>query len=445
MPSPDLVHDPPLRRGACPSVHVPFQEVDGALMRIRVPGGVLTVEAAHAIAAAVIDANAGPLELTSRANIQVRGVSPRAVEPLTRALVAAGLVAPDAARDERRNVLASPTAGIDRRELVDTRPLVHAAAEMLASDAAGGCSPKFGVLLDGGGEVHVRERVHDIALGAVRTCDNTIVYEVRLAEALASAVDGDIWTTTPEHAGEVIRAAIAVTAPHGRAADAIAVLGRGACWAAIRERAGDALVRTRLDHISKLVVPPVQPIGIHPARHTGEAWLGLAPVLGRLDATQLAALATLAQRAGARELRVTPWRGIIVPAVRASDALGLRAACDALGFVCDEAAPDRIVVACAGSAGCASGLSDAQRVARAVIARLAEMSPEHRPASVHVSGCEKGCAMAEPAEVSLVATGDGRYDVFVAPDNDGIGRFGRKIATSVPLARALTLAAEARR
>src|SRR5690242_6696613 len=150
--------DARFRRGACPSVHAPFEEADGALARVRLPGGRLAPAAAGALAAAAACAGAGPIELTNRANLQVRGVPPGAMAELREALIVTGLVARDPDVDERRNALASPTAGVDRVELVDTRPLVAAVVARLTSPAAEGCSPKFGVLVDGGGEVGVRGR-----------------------------------------------------------------------------------------------------------------------------------------------------------------------------------------------------------------------------------------------------------------------------------------------
>ena len=86
------------------------------------------------------------------------------------------------------------------------------------------------------------------------------------------------------------------------------------------------------------------------------------------------------------------------------------------------------MVACAGRRGCASGRADTQADGAALVARLAALPVEDRPRSVHVSGCDKGCARAQPAQLSLVADApDGTYDLYVErPDQPGSARFGQR-------------------
>jgi len=85
-------------------------------------------------------------------------------------------------------------------------------------------------------------------------------------------------------------------------------------------------------------------------------------------------------------------------------------------------------VACAGRRGCASGRADTQADGTDLVARLAALPVEDRPRSVHLSGCDKGCARAQPAQLSLVADApDGTYDLYVdRPDQPGSSRFGRR-------------------
>ena len=66
------------------------------------------------------------------------------------------------------------------------------------------------------------------------------------------------------------------------------------------------------------------------------------------------------------------------------------------GLVLDADDPRLLVSACIGSAGCGSGRTDARADARALL-RLGV-----RAASIHVSGCAKGCAHPGPAALTLV-------------------------------------------
>ncbi len=118
-----------------------------------------------------------------------------ALPELTAALTDAGLVAPQG--DDRRNVVVGPTAGIDGDEVVDPRPLARAVAGALAA-LTGAVAPKFGVLLDGGGRVHLRARRHAVALGAVRLADGTVAWEVVVDGALPSSrPPGAVVTVVP--------------------------------------------------------------------------------------------------------------------------------------------------------------------------------------------------------------------------------------------------------
>ena len=129
-------------------------------------------------------------------------------------------------------------------------------------------------------------------------------------------------------------------------------------------------------------------------------------------------MAGLAQRFGVGALCVTPWRALVIPGVSARDAAALREAGAALGVIVEGADPRLKVSACVGRPGCARASVDARADAAALAA------PGLR-ATVHVSGCAKGCARPAAAEVTLVAEG-GRYALV----RDG----------DVPVRRGLTLA-----
>src|SRR5258707_38835 len=68
-----------------------------------------------------------------------------------------------------RNVTGSPTAGIDRQELLDTRPYANAWHYHILNDRSlYGLPRKFNVGFDGGGVIPVLEDTNDIAFTAVR-------------------------------------------------------------------------------------------------------------------------------------------------------------------------------------------------------------------------------------------------------------------------------------
>jgi precorrin-3B synthase len=139
------------------------------------------------------------------------------------------------------------------------------------------------------------------------------------------------------------------------------------------------------------------------------AYLGVGLPFGRIVAEDLGALAAAGTVNGARELRLTPWRAILVPvpSIQASRAV-LRAVA-ASAFILDPHDPRRRTAACPGAPSCVHGTtpvhSDAARLAIELTG-----APGWRQI-LHVSGCEKGCAHPKPAAITLVAR-HGRYHLI---------------------------------
>ena len=127
---------------------------DGLLARIRVPAGRIAVEQLRQVA--VLAGPSRTVEITNRANLQVRGLEMDQLKRLERGLIDIGLLDCDG-QDPTTSVLCSPTAGVDPAEVFDVTTLLPAIEDVLGSlgDAV---DPKFGILLDGGGQIHVRCR-----------------------------------------------------------------------------------------------------------------------------------------------------------------------------------------------------------------------------------------------------------------------------------------------
>ncbi len=205
-------------------------------------------------------------------------------------------------------------------------------------------------------------------------------------------------------------------AKFGVAVDAGGVLGG-------RPLAADLVVwtdgqRTELRLPRRDAAPTPAPVGLLPYDEATAAF-GLAPPFAQLDAAMLHRVAALAEEHGT-DLRITPWRAILLARVRRADA-GRIAAAAGEAWITDPADPRLLVTACIGLPGCASGVVPA----RADAARLRPTVP------VHVSGCAKGCAHPGPAARVLVGRA-GRYDLV---------RNGR--AKDAPAATALSFAAAA--
>ena len=115
---------------ACPGALQTHTAADGELARIRLPGGVMSADQMETVALAAIDFAASSLELTSRGNVQIRGV--RDTASVAELLTASGLL-PSASHERVRNIVASPLAGRNGG-LCDTRELVTGLDSALQRD-----------------------------------------------------------------------------------------------------------------------------------------------------------------------------------------------------------------------------------------------------------------------------------------------------------------------
>ncbi|WP_417903641.1 precorrin-3B synthase [Burkholderia territorii] len=436
---------PVVRPSACPGLVRVVAAADGGLCRIKLPGGRLDARQARAIAAAARACGSGAIDATNRANLQLRGIRDGAAETLADALLAAGLgphastgdAADDraalAASDDIRNLMLSPLAGRDPDALVDSRALALPLLDMLTHEPRRGeVSPKFSIQLDGGESVAALDHPHDIWLAARRREDGAI----RIAAGLAGCPpvapgDPPAWfDVAPDQTVALVRALLLAfldLAP----ADVTrmrALLAAGAARA-LRERAqhyapfpleaDPGLSGWRRKHADAALR-----FGVRRSRDADRCSVGAQFVLGRLDAIQLERLAALAEAHGDGTLSMTPWQGVFVHGVRHERTRAVLDTLAALGLVCSTSDPLAALVACTGSAGCAKSRADTKHDALALAACIGH------PVDVHLTGCERHCALPHPAAHTLVAVAPARYDLYRRDAAAGLG---------APLARHLTI------
>jgi precorrin isomerase len=340
-----------LRRGSCPGVYTPMVSGDGLLVRVRAAARALTSAELRTLAALAARHGNGQLELTRRANIQLRGVGERELAPLQAALVAAGLADADPLRERRL-----------ARLLVDPWAPPLGLEQALAECAdAGPISDKFAIAHDGAG-------------GSLADVEADIRVQVRAGLAhLTLAGTGPIGSCLPERAAALVCTLMNQVGAHPSA------LRMRELRPALPELAASPSWNQE----------PPELLG------PGAPYFGVALPFGAADADSLLALARLLDEHGDGTLRVTARRVLLLSGVPASAHQALRAA----GLIVDARDPLHRVVACPGAPACGSALGDTRTLGRA-LARAGS-------GRVHVSGCEKGCAHGGPAAITVVCAPEG--------------------------------------
>ena len=356
---------------ACPGALHVHQAADGALARVRLPGGMITPTQLEALALGAMQFGSSAIELTSRGNIQLRAVSDP--DRLAEAVAKAGLL-PSPTHERVRNIVASPLTG-RRGGLVDVRALVGRLDAAIQADPALAELPgRFWFSLDDGrGDVSglgadVGAHFLDVDRAAllvagvdsgVRMSESDVIGTLLSVASTFQKVRGKSWRTNELTDTSTLTAGLTTTAEPGTS------------WSP----------ETR---------PPVGWI----EQDDGLVALGAAVPLGVLQARAAQYLAAIDA-----PLVVTPWRSVLVCDLDEGVAdVALRVLAP-LGLVFDADSPWLEVSACTGSPGCAQSVADVRHDA-------AEAAQESVGFHRHFVGCSRSCGSPSVGEV-LVATPDG--------------------------------------
>jgi precorrin-3B synthase len=398
--------------------------LDGGICRIKLSGGSISAAQSLAVADAAERYAGGVIEATNRANLQIRGIGNQR-DPLIDHLLDAGLGPNNAGGDDVRNLMLSPTAGIDPQQLFDARPLAGQILDTLQNQARfHDLSPKFAVLLDAGEGLVMRDHPHDLWLSAREEAG-----EISLAFGLAGCpADDASLAAVPLNQGHELVVAVL---------DAFLDLARPE-QTRMRHVLAQMPVEVFLQEVSRrLTVPlrrqasshngvlsdtrsvsrphpvgaglPAKAIGLYPQSEAGLVAVGAAIPLGRLDTSMLRTFARLTTEYGDATLRFTPWQSLLLPNIPVEHASAVLDGLHAAGLICNPGHPLARLIACTGAAGCGKGLADTKADALTLAAQF-EQQGISRP--VHLTGCPRSCAAAHVAPVTLLATSAGHYDLY---------------------------------
>src|ERR1051325_6934580 len=156
---------------------------DAFMARLRIPGGVVRTYQLREIARVAQELTTGYVQITTRANFQLRLIQPREAPEVLRRIQGIGLHTRGSGADNIRNITANPTAGIDPVELIDVLPLVNELAQIILNDRSFYDLPrKFNIAFDGGGLIGSVEDTNDIGVKAVKLGDE-ILFRIALGGA----------------------------------------------------------------------------------------------------------------------------------------------------------------------------------------------------------------------------------------------------------------------
>ncbi|MEM9550876.1 MAG: precorrin-3B synthase [Pseudomonadota bacterium] len=360
----------PEAKGWCPGALRPMMSGDGLIVRVRPRLARLGLAQIAGLCDVAGRFGSGLVDVTNRANLQIRGVTPENHPALMAGLYALGLLDPDADTEARRNILITPYWSDGDLSQRLARDLMTALRQLPTLPA------KFGFAIDAGPAPVLTKSPADIRIEYGE--DGILILR---ADGCAK--------------GQII-------SPQ----DAISALMDMADWFA--QTAPDDV--TRMKQIADRVPSAWQRhTTANPAADPRPGETDAGPMLG-LPFGQISAdaLIDLMDRSNATAVRVTPWRMVILEGGQPVQSPNT---------ITDASDPLIGVDACPGAPFCGSATVETRALARA-------LAPDHDQ-SLHVSGCAKGCARSRPAHTTLVGR-DGRFDLvrdghaWDEPDHRGL-------------------------
>ncbi|MFF3851498.1 nitrite/sulfite reductase [Micromonospora sp. NPDC002575] len=417
------------------------------MLRVRVDGGQLTLEQLRVVAEISREFARDTADITDRQNIQYHWIRVEDMPEIWRRLESVGLQTTEACGDCPRIVLGSPVAGVAEAELLDPTPALEEIVRRYVGDKRFSNLPrKFKTSISW--LVDTPYEANDIAFLGVDHPEHGPGFDVWVGGGLSTnpmlAKRLGVWVPLTE-VPDVWAGVVGIFRDYGyrRLRNRARLKFLVADWGVEKFREvleKEYLGRTLLDGPApELPAKPVDHIGVHRQRD-GRAYVGAAPVVGRVSGTQLARLADVVEAHGSGRVRLTPYQKLLVLDVPPERTGSLVAELSTIGLEARPSAWRRGTMACTGIEFCKLAIVETKARGEELVARLEERLRDFdADISIHLNGCPNACARTQVADIGLkgqlVVGPDGRQvEGFQVHLGGGLGMaqgqtagFGRKL------------------
>jgi ferredoxin-nitrite reductase len=427
------------------------------MARLRIPAGQLKTFQWREIARVADELTTKYIQVTTRANLQIRLIEMKDAPEVLRRIQSVGLHTRGSGADNIRNLTANPTCGIDPHELIDTGPLCHQLGQIILNDRQFYDLPrKFNVAFDGGGLIGTVEDTNDIGVKAVRVSakkgniEPGIYFRIKLGGATGhKAFASDLGVLVrPEEILKVIVAMIKVYIAHGNRADRKKARLKHLLdqWtldqylAETEKLLGYQLLKAPLDKDGKssvdeepkLPAVPHSHVGVFPQKQAGLNYIGVALPVGQITPKQMLRLADIADNYAAGEIRLTVWQNLIIPNIPDAFVETVKKALVKMGLHWQQSNIRSGLVACTGNSYCKFAASNTKSHALELANFLEKRFKLDQPINIHLTGCPHSCAQHYMGDIGLLGAkvkmgGESveGYHVFVGGgfgENQAVGR-----------------------
>ena len=429
------------------------------MARLRIPGGVLQSYQLRGLAKIARDLTSGYVQITTRANFQMRLIETPNMPAFLTGVQKLGLHTRGSGADNIRNLTANPTAGIDPVELIDVLPFCEEMGQIILNDRTFYDLPrKFNIAYDGGGLIGSVEDTNDVGCKAVRVGD-----EIRFRIALGGATGHKAFANDlgvlvrPENLNQVVAAVLRVYIANGNRGDRkkarlkhlLEKWTLGQYLHEVEKVLGFMLERSELKD-GELVYPsqklPHSHVGVYAQKQLGMSYVGVAIPVGHISPEQMERIAGVAEKFGSGEVRLTVWQNLVIPNIPDSTVEAVKEELLAMGLDWRQSNVKSGVIACTGNQYCKFAQSNTKAHALELIENLERVVTLDQPVNVHFTGCPNSCAQHYMGDIGMLGTKvkvdeqsvDG-YHIFVGGGFGSNRAVGRQLYNGVEAGESLKL------
>ena len=438
------------------------------MMRTKIPNGIVTAEQFRYLGAIIARyGEDGCGDITTRQNIQLRGVELPDVPEILEGLLKRNLSTIQSGLDNVRNPVGSPLAGIDPAEIVDTHPYVKAINAYTVNAGRGNpeianLPRKWNVCVVGTHDLYEHPHINDLAFMPAKGPGGAFGFNVWVGGLLTAtkceeSVELGAWVPETDLVA-CTHAVLTTFRDFGARANRqkcrmmwlVEEMGVPAFRAEVARRMpGGALAPAGAEMVDKEWKRRSY-FGVHPQKQAGLSWVGLNVPVGRLQAEDFFAAADLAERYGSGEIRLTVEQNLILPNIPDAQVAALLAEPLLAKFT---PFPGRVLsglVACTGSQFCGFAQVETKRNAWRIAEHLESVLDFPRgDLRMMWTGCPNTCGQVQVADIGLmgcqVKAPDGQkgtvpgVDVFVGGRIGSNSHIAEVAHPSVPLTELVPL------
>ncbi|HXM04978.1 MAG TPA: NirA family protein [Chthoniobacterales bacterium] len=426
------------------------------MLRCRIPAGRLTANQLRGLAGIAADWGAGYADITTRANFQIREIAPEHLVKVLLRLQELGMTSRGSGVDNIRNVTATPTAGLDPAELIDSQPYATALHYYILNNRDMYDIPrKFNVGFDGGGAISVVADTNDIGFVAVTVPEGKSVppgvyFRVQLAGITGHsqfAADAGI-VVKPEESVAVAAAIIRVFAENGdrtnrkkaRLKYLVDKWGIPKFVEEMEKKLAFPLPPLALTDC-QLAHPPILHghLGVYKQKQKGLNYIGVAIPVGRLRTSQIRRIADLAENYGSGDLRLTVWQNLLITNVSDTYVETVKRSLLRIGLHYEADSITGGVIACTGNTGCKFAATNTKGQAVELAKYLEKRVSLDQPINIHLTGCPNSCAQHYIGDIGLLGVQVGQsgeqvegYHVFFGGSSGQKESLAREVFHGIP-------------